>query len=352
MFTLLLALLSCLPSSATGDSDEDRETEEIPLVGRPADLPFSEASGQFQAATRAAPTVLEAETPLTLTLTVRATGRVRRPPQRIDLKQVPAFTERFYIDEAPKSGPSALATPDARGGATTWEFTYLLKPRRTDVHEVPSVPFVFFNPDIKPASKAFQVIYTDPIPLRVRPREVVAVPLAAPEWAWNCATGPAVLAQQVPWRLPNPLVLAGLGLIPPLAGLLWYGLWRRLHPDAARLTRVRHSQAARLALRLLRGSDRLPPPARGECIATALAGYLRQRLDLTTAEPTPAEAAHHLQMRGCSQRLAEQAHQLFQACDSVRFVPRAVLPEGMDLRSAATEFILAVEAEPCLAPYS
>src|SRR5262249_48059418 len=155
---------------------EWEEGDEIPVVGRPVDLPFSEASGWFEVQARAEPTTVEAETPLTFTFSVRAVRPTRRPPQRLDLRQLPEFAQQFYIED-----PIEEATrPDDR----TWEFAYRLKPRRTGVRAIPSLPFVYFNPYLLTARKGFQVLYSDPIPLRVLPHETVQLPIQAPERAF------------------------------------------------------------------------------------------------------------------------------------------------------------------------
>jgi hypothetical protein len=123
-----------------GDTESD-----VPIVGRPTEFPFSEASGSFTVLARAEPTTVQVEQRITLTVVVEADGPVHHAPQRIDLRQVPDINERFYVDnqDAEENPPA-----DAR----RWEFVYLLKPRRADVTEVPSLPFVFYNPAISPAN--------------------------------------------------------------------------------------------------------------------------------------------------------------------------------------------------------
>jgi hypothetical protein len=314
------------------------DPNDIPVVGRPSDLPFSEASGWFDVRTRAEPATVEAETPLTFTLSVRAVRETRRPPQRIDLRQLPAFDARFYIED-PSEEPSR---PDEK----TWEFIYRLKPRRADVTEVPGLPFVYFNPYLRTVRKGFQVIYTDPIPLRVLPRETVQVPVRAPENAFVVATGSAVLERQTLWTPPRIGPAAALLLSPPAVCIVWYLCWRRLYPDAARQASQRRSRAARRALQMLRTARRLDAEQRAERTASILTGYLQERLDLTVAEPTPREVAALFAQRDCSPALTAQAIHLFEACDRARFLPVAA-SEPVDLADAAVPFILAVEEETC-----
>jgi tetratricopeptide (TPR) repeat protein len=314
------------------------EDDDVPVVGRPVDLPFSEASGWFEVRASAEPTTLQAETPLTFTLTVRAVRPVRRPPQRIDLRQLPDFAEQFYIEDSSEEA----ARPDDR----TWEFAYRLKPRRTEVREIPSLPFVYFNPYLLTASKGFQVLYTDPIPLHVLPHETVQVPLQGPESAFVLATGPAVLERQSPWTPPRLGTIGALLLTPPLGCVVWYLIWRRLYPDAARLASQRRSRAARRALQALRSIRRLDAEPRAARIAAIVTGYLQQRLDLTIAEPTPHEIALLFAQRDCSLALTEQAIRFFETCDSVRFQPVENGSVSLDeLQNSALKFILALEGE-------
>jgi chloramphenicol-sensitive protein RarD len=328
----------CLVPAIRADDDEPG-ADDIPLVGRPPDLPFSEASGRFEASTRAEPTVLEAETPLTLTLTVRGVGTVRRPPRRLDLRQWsewPKVKEAFFVEDLPDP-----PMPDPK----TWVFAWRVKPRRPDVAEIPGIPFVYYNPDIPQESKRFQVWNTDPIPLKVRPRAEVAVPVPAPASAFEIATGPAVLSHRTSLGVPGPILLVVLLLAPPLGGAAWYLCWRRLYPDAARRAQQHRSRAANRALRLLHEARRLAPPASAEAVAAAVTGYLHGRLDLGPNEPTPAEAQAHLRGPAGLADLGAQAADFYRACDAARFLPAG--GGDRDLVDEAVRFILAVEAATC-----
>ncbi len=319
------------------------EGEGIPTVGRPVDLPFSEASGWFEVRVRAEPTSLSVESPLTFTMVVRAVQPARQEPQRLDLRQLPEFAEAFYIDDV---GEQA-ARPDAR----TWEFSYRLKPRRPEVRAIPSVPFVYFNPYLLTTKKGFQVLYTDPIPLTVSPRETVQVPVRGPEGAFVLSTDSEVWEHRMPWTPPSGTALAALALTPPLGCVVWYLAWRRLYPDAARLAGQRRSRAARRAIGALQGGGRLPLGPRAARMASIVADYLQQRLDWTVAEPTPREVAQLLEQRGCSASVVAQAVRFFEWCDSARFVPEEESPlAGAERKDVAVRLILAVESESDGAP--
>ncbi len=317
--------------------------DDVPVVGRPVDLPFSEASGWFAVQARAEPTTVEAETPLTFTLSVRAVRPARRPPQRIDLRQLPEFAEQFYIEDPSEEA----ARPDDR----TWEFAYRLKPRRTEVREIHSLPFVYFNPYLRTTRKGFQVLYTDAIQLHVLPHETVQVPVQAPENAFVLTVGPAVLERQAPWTPPRWGTVLVLLLAPPLGCLAWYLVWRRMYPDAARLASQRRSGAARRALHALEGTRRLDAPTRAARTSAIVAGYLHERLDWTIAEPTPHEVELLFAEHGFAPELTERAARCFEACDRARFLP-AEGEKPADLHDAAGQLILAVEEATCPTPQS
>jgi hypothetical protein len=310
---------------------------EIPTVGRPADLPFSNASGNFRVSASAQPTVVEAQSPLTFVLRVEAVAPVHQPPRHIDLREFSTFTERFDFLETDNNG-------ERRPNQQTWEFVYRIQPKRDDVAAVPCVPFVFFNPEIQYPRKGFQVAYTDPIPLTVRPHKVYAVPLDAPDNLLKLAAGADLLASQQPWGPPSPWAVAFLLLAPPALCAVWYFAWRRLYPDAAGLARQRRSLAARRALQSLDGIGRLSPDQRAARVAAVVAAYMRGRCDAAAVELSPTEAADCLQGAGCSPALAASAAALFRDCDAARFA-REGSRLVADLPASGRRFILDVEAE-------
>jgi hypothetical protein len=125
--------------------------------------------------------------------------------------------------------------------------------------------------------------------------------------------------------------------------LCWYLAWRRLYPNAARLARIRYSLAAQLALRTLHaGRD-------SDAAFRSVESYLRNRLGVTTATPTPDEILTHFRQSGLSREIAAKVAEFFRACDAVRFAPAHAPP---DLSGAAEALILALETETCSHPLS
>src|SRR5262249_33518962 len=153
----------------------------------------------------------------------------------------------------------------------------------------------FYDPEVAFPERRFQIDYSDPIPLTVRPRRVFkAEPPPLPESVYELTTGPGLFARQGPPRLPEVWTVVVVLLGAPLLGLGWYKLWQRLYPDAVLLARQRRSRAAQLALAALKRGRRLPATDRATLAATTTTRYLCERLGLPMAEPTPDEAAEHL----------------------------------------------------------
>jgi hypothetical protein len=141
--------------------------------------------------------------------------------------------------------------------------------------------------------------------------------------------------------MPGPVVLGLVLAGPPLLCGCWYLLWRRWYPDAARASQLRRSRAARQALHALQSASSRTGPALGDCVAGAVAGYLRERFDRTPAELTPIEARELLLAHGCPAELAEKVEVVLRGCAAVRFPP--VPAEEADLVEQAGAFITSVE---------
>jgi hypothetical protein len=314
-----------------------RADDEPPVVGQPPH--FNGAVGRFRAEASVEPDHAQAEDPLTYTVRLTAEGKVKEPPQRPALADFSGFTDSFYLEDL---DPPEGAHPDEK----TWAFAYRLKPKGTAVKAVPGFPFVFFVPGFIPAKNGYMTVYVPEVPITVTPRQEVggttaAKPITAPEEALALAGGD-VLAREG-GRLPGPLVLMVALLLPPMGALAWYVAWRRLYPDAARLARRRRSRAAQEAIKALHDLDnRADPEKRARRTAAAVAAYLRNRLELSVVEPTPAEAAALLGARGLPAELAGQTADLLRRCAAVRFDPEP--PAAADLADAAEQLILALEA--------
>ncbi|MFN4260113.1 MAG: hypothetical protein ACK4RK_12525 [Gemmataceae bacterium] len=323
--------------------------QEPPILGQPRD--YSGAVGSFHVTMRATPTEVAVEQPLRLTVRVQAT-RVPpspwtlRPPRRPRLQEQPWFNERFHIEESrtdqpDREFPSELA----------WEFDYWLRPRDTEVAQIPPLRFVYFNPAFVPEWKGYMTTVANDgaerhsIPIYVRAKPAFsAAPLEAAPDLFVLPADTRFLDRPYSAEFPSLVVLGLLVVAPPLACAAWYVWWRRRYPDAARLARLRRGRAARTALKGLRGLAQLDAVERGTRSASIMTTYLRHRLDLPAVEPAPAEVAAHLEHTGVTTELADKTAAFFRRCDAVRFGPPD-LANRDDLADVATQLIHALEME-------
>lgn len=294
---------------------------EPPKVGQPLD--FSGAVGAFRVELRVARAEVIVEEPVTLTFQLRSNGLAQRPPRRPDLKKQRGYDQDFHIGRSASDAPDRTL-PDGTG----WEFDYELRPRTTEVTEVPGLRFVYFDPK----NNRYQTSLAKPVPLTVKPRPEPAQSLQVDERFLQLATGHRVLER---WHVGLPPLpwLVVLALLPLVTCVAWYGLWAWRNPAVARQARQRRSRAGRHALESLRQADALTAPA-------IVTDYLRQRFDLPGAAPTPAEVAAHLQRFGVGEPLAVKSAEFFRASDEARYAPR---PNGDRLPELAVSLIKALE---------
>lgn len=343
---LAIAALALL-TPAWAETGDEPDASEPPLVGQPSSFTASgEAIGAgFTVKQLVSAATVRVDEPVTLTLRITA-ERSQRPPRRPRLAELKVYKDLIDRKVLQIDPPvlKARGRPDRAPGPRTWEFDYRLRPLTDRFTALPRLPLTYYKP---PGSSAlpgsYEVAYADAVPITVTPRPeqtlVAPPPVRVPDGVLDLAEGPAVLRRDrttVP--LPALPLLAVLGIAPPLVALAWWAVWRRLYPDAARLLRMQQSRAARTALQAL-------DSAKDASVAAITALYLRQRVGLPSAEPTPAEVGIFLRRAGASDLLAGRATELFRACDAVRFAP-APPAAAEELSSAARCLILTLEAEP------
>jgi hypothetical protein len=321
-------------------------------VGQPPE--FSGAvGGPFVVQWHAEPTEVAAEGPLTLTLRIMGAGNLRTMP-RPALGKLESF-KIFAVED--------LDDRFVDGQPPSREFRYRLRPRTAGVKEIPRFKFVYFNPQIVPASRGYQTTYAEAVALAVRPRlrSPAQVPADVPGWMLQEPNWSEVFQAESPlverWLSPLtdrlgmspdtagdhrspvwPLAVV-VFLLPPLVCIGWFAIWRRGNPEAAQLAATRRTRAAAHALRSLHA--RTDEPARQ--VASALLVYLQARADLPATATTPAELAESMQRRQRPERLVTAAVDILRRCDEARFAPETV--EHESLSSDAERVILEWEAE-------
>ena len=270
-----------------------------------------------------------------LTATLTITGATNpHEVVRPDLRKLPAFNDRFQIEDVPGKPVPA--------NAKSVSFAYRLRPRARDVNRVPTLPFAYFNPQGGGPNK-YRETKADGIDIKVTPAAAKAappppaVPLDAPEFLFEINTGPQVL-DRGPFA-PGSATWALLVALGPLLAGGWYVAWRRLYPDAVRLARIRRSKAARRAVDAIRRAGRSADPA--GTIAAAVLGYLRARYPLPPGAETPTELGDALRAAGLPEADAGPAVAFFRDCDEARFAPPA--DTGLSLADEAEALVARLE---------
>jgi hypothetical protein len=323
----------CGAEKALAQTDHAADKVEPPVANQPQE--FSGALGSYAVTTQAEPTTLQAEDTIRFKVKVKVVGagsigQIKRP----NLQRLRQFARQFAI----KNGADR-DLPDEKAR----EFAYELRPRNTGVKQIPALPFVYFNPRIRPATQGYQWAYAPAIPIVVKPRTAVApsevqttFPVKdLPESVYQYTTGSNVLLRQEPFTWPGPILLSILALGPPALCAVWLALWQRAYPDAARVARQRRSRAARQALAALQAVGKREPEEQAQQAKEIVVAYLQERLDFHVLEPTPEEVTAHLRQSGSAPEIVGEAGRFFAACDAARFADlRQPLPGSSSAAAA------------------
>lgn len=311
--------------------------DEPPLVGQPDH--FSGAVGSFKIVADASPTEVAVEEPLMCIVRITATGPIGAPPSRPNLRQVAKFAHQFQIQDLPDRDQH-----NASSNEQSWEFYYQLRPRNENVREIPALRFVYFKPGSVPVEKGYRTTYTRAIPLKVWPKTAISTGTeAAPEWIYRIAEGPDLLKREPLATAPRPELLGSFVVVPPLACLAWYVVWRNRHPAAAVR---RRSLPARQALAALQRDTAASPDESVLRSTGILQNYLIQKLDAPLAEFTAANVVQVMTRAGYSSDICGDVESFFLNCDAVRFSGEH-LPQHEPIRQAAQKIIQSVEAVSC-----
>src|SRR5262249_12148450 len=149
------------------------------------------------------------------------------------------------------------------------------------VKAIPALEFAYYH---TVGDRKYRAVASGQIAIEVKPRATVRMdpPAALRARMHPAVTGTDLLCDQGPSTLVVLLAFA----VPPLLGAAGALAWQRLFPDAAARARLRRSRAFRQALKQL---QRLGQPAPPEAVAEVVVNYLRSRIEISTAEPTPLE---------------------------------------------------------------
>ncbi len=281
--------------------------------------------GRFQVSAEVERSRLKAGDSLTLTLTVRGTGAIRRTAApRID---VPGFRFR-----APRDFDETVDTSTnvVRGTRT---YRYWASPQRGGAQTLPPIRIPYFDP----SSGRYEVAETKPISIVVNGDPSVLLgggPVGAGVMSSELrpALTPTILTPRSPKRLHDSFWFWGAALLPML-GFVGFVVTQRLR---ARTGRTRPRSAKRAAPRVrkrLRRADRVARDGDSQALYTLLADVLYDQLEARVGGGVRAlkrdELANHLRERGYERAIAEALVAEFDQLDAARFSPAEVSADEM-----------------------
>lgn len=310
------------------------EVKPIPTEGRP---PFYRgAVGQYEFEVTAKPTVVRVGDPITLTLTLRGSGRLdllQAPP----LSEISPLTAEFQVPDETMAGI-------VENGVK--QFTQSIRAKNDQVTEIPPIPFAYFDP----SEERFVTIESEPIPLRVQAAERMAAsqivesqapPVVATrltELSGGIVANYTDMDEVLTSQAFRPGMTSAVVVVAPLFYVFCWAARRRsdrLRHDrgyARRRSARKHAQQA--IADAGRSTDGLTT-----AVADALIGYVADRCDLPAAGLTRAEAVAALAGRDVTPELVQRVDALLGRCDDVRYA-------GLDQTPADN---VATEAKQCIA---
>lgn len=289
----------------------------VPLQGRPPY--YAGAIGSFQMSARAAPTSLPVGDPVTLILSIQGDA----PLDGISaprLGGIPEITKRFEI---------TAESPAGEIQGNTKIFSQTIRPLNENVRELPAIPFAYFNPE----TESYETAWTDPIPLRVRPAERIAVsttdddgnvaPPAATEIKTtdglqaNHADVEAMVSDQSVRIGPGTYALVGGLPLLYLAAMVVTRKRQQFRNDDGLRRRTRAAGEARKGLASAKANRRL-----GD-VQNALLTYIADRTNEPAGGMTRAEAIERLGKQGVNAHICSRADELLAAMEMSEYAGTA-----------------------------
>ena len=319
---------------------EPTEILPVPMEGRPAN--FNGAVGLFDIQTSASPIDVRVGDPIELTIDILGEGPVETLPPPL-LSAQPGIRDGFRLPQ------SQLAGEMVKGRR---RFKLTIRAERDDIAAIPSIEYPYFDPD----AERFVIARSEPLPLNVAPAAEVAAPdlrSASPPQATvgptqletldglhDVETSEAALLARTGSLSPN--LIAWVMTAPPAVfAVVWIGLAyaQRRGGDPSRRRRQSALRAARACI--AQASGRAPRDLAGG-IATALSGYVADRLDEPPARLVGSAALDALRQREVPQDLVEKWAAILKRCERASFAG-GTEADGEALRGEALACLAALE---------
>ncbi len=306
---------------------------DLPEKGRPDN--FAGHVGEYRLEASATPREISVGDPITLTITLSGPEyleHVKLPP----LNEQPKFARDFKI-------PRERAAGEISGKSKI--FTQTIRALRTDVREIPSFEFPYFDT----LTGAYRIARTEPIPIHVKETRVITV-LDAEGIAERVLSGSeietwskgiafnyedmSVIEDQrfgpVSW-LKSPLWMSLLILpsVAYLALLAGTGFLRRRNSDPLK---IRAKKAYGNLVKSLKHARRTAS-AREKCdiVLNAFRNYLGDKLRMSGGTLTYNDVKDRLAAKGVGHGILVELKELFEKCEAGRYAGAASITDAGQL---------------------
>jgi hypothetical protein len=301
---------------------ETLNVEALPLPAEGAPANFNGAVGDYTMNVTAGPTNVAVGDPITVRVQISGRGTL----DALMLPDQPAW--RDFKAYPPTQN---IKTTDQLGIEGTKTFEQIVTPQNTDVHELPSFSFSFFDP----GAKTYRTLTQPPVQLAVHSGGTTPAPMiAAIKSAGSQSPAPQDLlpikeqfgtpVPAGPPLLTRPAFLAAQSL-PVLAWLAAF-VWRKRTDSLANNPRLRRQR--RVAGLIQGGLNDLRRLAAennsAEFFATLfhlLQEQLGERLDCPSSSITEAVIDERLVLLGTPEPTLASLRELFQLCNQARYAP-------------------------------
>jgi len=299
------------------------KVESSPLPAENVPPNFNGAIGQYTMAVTAGPTNIAVGDPITVRIQISGRG---------DLGSLTLPNQSAWHDFTVYPPTSRVETTDPLGLQGTRTFEEIVAPQNSDVHELPSFSFSYFDPD----TGRYRTLTEPPVALAVRSTGATPVPAIAaaqtanpqsparPEDILPIKDDPGALAQAGPPLINRPAFLI-LQTLPVLAWLAAF-VWRKRADNLANNPRLRRQRA--VAALIASGLDDLKKYAAenqpDEFFATLfrlLQEQLGERLDCPASAITESVVDVRLAVLDLPETMLNGLRELFQLCNQARYAP-------------------------------
>jgi hypothetical protein len=310
--------------------------ESLPLPEQNKPANFNGAVGNFAMTATAGPTTLTVGDPITVRVQISGSGALDAltlPPQDAwhDFKTYPPTTK--------------LETSDQFGFEGAKTFEQIVSPQNSDVHELPTLTFSFFNP----ADGKYHTLTQAAVPLTVK--AAAASPM--PTIAANKNSAPENQAQQdilpikenlgAPAKNSAPLIsqpaFITLQTLPVLAFIGAF-IWRKRTDNLANNPRLRRKIAVeKLVQTGIADLKKFAAENKSEeffaLLFRLLQEQLGERLDCPATAITENVVEENFILRGANETTRSGLRELFQLCNQARYAP---VRGTAELNSVAAQF--------------